>query len=70
MDTPLIGIQMTVEEVLQKRPQAFSVFMSNKTSCVGCYLQRFCTLKDVSELYRIPLEKLVEEIEHVSGEIQ
>ncbi len=70
MDTPLIDIHLTVEEVLHKRPHAFSVFLRNKTKCVGCYLQRFCTLKDVSEMYRIPIEKLMEEIEHVSAEIQ
>jgi hybrid cluster-associated redox disulfide protein len=69
MDTPMIDIHSTVEEVLQKWPRAFSVFMKNKTKCVGCFLQKFCTLKDVAEMYQIPVEKLIEEIEHVSEEI-
>ncbi len=43
--------------------------MRNKTKCVGCYLQQFCTLKEVAELYQIPIEKLIEEIENVSAEI-
>ena len=65
----MIDIHSTVEEVLQKRPDAFSVFMHNKTKCVGCYLQRFCTLKDMGEMYQIPLEKFIKEIENVSNEI-
>jgi hybrid cluster-associated redox disulfide protein len=69
MDTPMIDIHATVEEVLQKWPRTFTVFMKNKTKCVGCFLQKFCTLKDVAEMYQIPLEKLIEEIENVSEEI-
>ncbi len=65
----MIDIHLTVEEILQKWPHAFSVFMRNKTKCVGCFLQRFCTLKDVAEMYQIPIEKMIEEIENVSDEI-
>ncbi len=65
----MIDIHLTVEEILQKWPHAYSVFMRNKTKCVGCFLQRFCTLKDVAEHYQIPLEKLIDEIENVSDEI-
>ncbi len=65
----MIDIHFTVDEILQKWPHAFSVFMRNKTKCVGCYLQKFCTLKEVAEMYQIPIEKLIEEIENVSDEI-
>jgi len=63
----MIHIQLTVEEVLQKWPQAFSVFMKNKTKCPGCFLQHFCTLKDVAETYQILPTKLITEIECVSN---
>jgi hypothetical protein len=68
MDTPMIHIHLTVEEVLQRWPQAFSVFMRNKTKCPGCLMQHFCTLKDVAETYQILPEDLVVEIENVSNE--
>ena len=68
MDTPTIHIRLTVEEVLQKWPQAFSIFMKNKTKCPGCPMQHFCTLKDVAETYQIPLDKLMAEIENMSNE--
>jgi hybrid cluster-associated redox disulfide protein len=68
MDTPMIHIHLTVDKVLQQWPHTFSVFMKNKTKCAGCYMQQFCTLKDVAETYQISLEKLISEIEHVSRE--
>ncbi|HMB22998.1 MAG TPA: hypothetical protein VKP08_09225 [Anaerolineales bacterium] len=65
----MIDIHLTVEEVLQKLPHVFSVFTKHKTKCVGCLMQRFCTLRDVAEMYQIPLTELIEEIENVSDEI-
>ena len=68
MDTPTIHIHLTVEEVLQKWPKAFSIFVKNKTKCPGCPMQHFCTLKDVAETYQIPPEKLMVELENMSNE--
>jgi hypothetical protein len=68
MDTPVIYIQLTVEEVLKRWPKAFSVFAKTKTKCPGCLMQHFCTLKDVAETYQILPEKLMAEIENVSNE--
>jgi hybrid cluster-associated redox disulfide protein len=67
MDAPMIHIHLTVEEVLQRWPQVFSVFMKNKTKCPGCFMQHFCTLKDVAETYQLSSKKLIEEIENVSN---
>lgn len=62
----MIHIQLTVDEVMQKWPRAFSVLMKNKTKCPGCFMQQFCTLKDVAETYQISVEKLIDEITNVS----
>lgn len=62
----MIDIQMTVDKVLQTWPQAFSVFMKHKTKCPGCFMQQFCTLKEVAETYQLSVEKLIEEIKNVS----
>ena len=66
MDTNTLHIQVTVDKVLQNWPGAFSVFMKNKTKCPGCFMQQFCTLKDVAETYQMAAEKLMEEIVQVS----
>ena len=68
MDETRIELQLTVDKLLQTWPQAFSVFMKNKTKCVGCFMQQFCTLKDVAETYQLSLEKLIEELRNVSDE--
>jgi hybrid cluster-associated redox disulfide protein len=66
MDAKTIDLQFTVDKVLQRWPQTFSVFMKHKTKCVGCFMQQFCTLKDVAETYQLSLETLVDEIKNVS----
>lgn len=63
----MIHIQLTVEEVLKRWPQVFSVFTKNKTKCPGCFLQHFCTLKDVAATYQISSEKLIDEIERAGN---
>jgi len=68
MDTNILHIQVTVDKVLQNWPRAFSVFMKHKTKCPGCFMQQFCTLKDVAETYQLSVEKLIEEIINVSKE--
>ena len=68
MDAKMIDLQLTVDQVLQRWPQTFSVFMKHKTKCVGCFMQQFCTLKDVAETYQLTLEKLIEELKNVSDE--
>jgi hypothetical protein len=66
MDARAIDLQLTVDMVLQSRPQAFSVFLKHKTKCPGCFMQSFCTLKDVAETYQLSLEALIDEIRNVS----
>ena len=68
MDTKALHTHLTVEQILQGPPRVFTVFLKNKTKCVGCFMQHFCTLKDVAETYQIPLEKLIQELEAVSAE--
>lgn len=68
MDTNPLHIQLTIDKVLQNWPHAFSVFMKHKTKCPGCFMQQFCTLKDVAETYQISIEKLIEDIIRVSEE--
>jgi hypothetical protein len=41
--------------------------MKNKTKCPGCFLQHFCTLKDVAETYQISSQELIDEIAGVAN---
>ena len=40
--------------------------MRRKTACVGCYLEGFCTLKDVAKTYRILLDDFLGELDRAA----
>ena len=42
------------------------VFIRRHTTCVGCDLARFCTLRDVAQAYSLPLDDLLEELEQAA----
>jgi len=64
MDTQIFHAQLNVEEILKKWPQTYSVFRNRNTDCVGCLLQRFCSLQDVADTYEIELQDLATDLEN------
>ncbi len=63
MDAQIFHARSMVEDVLRKWPQTFSVFRRHNTDCIGCLLQRFCSLQDVAETYEIELQDLTKDLE-------
>lgn len=63
MDTKFLHAQLTVEDVLKKWPLTFAVFRDRNTDCIGCLLQRFCTLQEVAEAYDFEAQELTGELE-------
>jgi hypothetical protein len=55
---------MTVEDVLKAWPSAYTVFLNGKTECIGCCLQKFCTLRELAIAYEVPLEGFIAELEN------
>lgn len=53
----------TVARVLKTYPQLAGVFLALKTDCVGCHLNRFCTLQDVAASYGLPLGILLQKLQ-------
>lgn len=65
MDTKfLLQPEMTVEDVLKKWPEACTVFLNGKNECIGCFLQKFCTLREVAIAYEASLEGFMAELEN------
>lgn len=54
--------QMTVAEAFASFQGAANVFLVLRTDCVGCYLERFCTLEDVAREYKLPLQNLLDKL--------
>jgi hypothetical protein len=63
MDTQILHSQLTVEAILTKWPKTFVVFRIRKTDCIGCLLQRFCSIQDVAESYEVPVQDLIGDLE-------
>jgi hypothetical protein len=63
MDTETLLTQLTVEDVLNKWPQAYMVFKNHNTDCIGCLLQRFCSIQEVAETYKVALPDLIQDLE-------
>jgi hypothetical protein len=69
MDTPLLHTQLTVEDILKNWPQTYLVFRNRNTDCVGCLLQRFCSIQDVAESYELSTQDLICDLEKTIKEI-
>jgi hybrid cluster-associated redox disulfide protein len=64
MADPLYTPNLTAAEVLQRnRPHVAAVFIAHKTDCIGCTMAGFCTLEDVADVYGIPLQVFLNELE-------
>jgi len=64
MDTKTkLQSEMTIEDVLKTWPSIHTVFLDGKAECIGCFLQRFCTLREAASIYQIPLPVFMKELE-------
>ncbi|MFT3895105.1 MAG: hypothetical protein QM730_26060 [Anaerolineales bacterium] len=55
---------MTVEDVLKAWPSAYTVFLKGKAECIGCFLQKFCTLQELAIAYDVSLDSFMAELEN------
>jgi hypothetical protein len=63
METQPSLTQLTVEDILQKWPKTYVVFRRRNTDCIGCLLQKFCSIQDVAETYEVPTQDLIIDFE-------
>ena len=66
MEPQSISQSFTVSEILQKYPETSRVFIEEKTACIGCYMARFCNLKDVARVYGLETETFIREMQQVA----
>ena len=56
----------TVPEALHTARTVSGVFNAHRTACVGCPLDRFCTLGDVARAYGLSQEAFLEELQQAA----
>ena len=66
MEPQQISQNSTVSEILQKHPATSCVFLEKKALCLGCYMARFCSLKDVAQVYNVETEILVHDMQRAA----
>ncbi|OGO75636.1 MAG: hypothetical protein A3K45_07790 [Chloroflexi bacterium RIFOXYC12_FULL_59_14] len=62
MNDDLAINETTVADLLKKAPEAVRFFINQQTACVGCYLAKFCTLKDVVNAYQLEEKTFLQEL--------
>lgn len=65
--TGQIHPEMSVAELLSGSPQAVMVFLRYHMACIGCSMAAFETLAEAARIYKIPLERLVSELQVADG---
>ena len=54
--------ETSVADLLTATPRAVRFFIDRGTTCAGCALARFCTLKDVITIYNLDENTFLEEL--------
>lgn len=55
-----ITSSMTIRDILDQYPQTMQVFIAICPMCVGCPAEAFHTLADISEEYRLNLNRMLQ----------
>jgi hypothetical protein len=65
MNDHLLLADTTVWNALQWNPAIQEVLNEKRTSCVGCCMARFCTLRDAATAYELPWDAFIGELRSV-----
>jgi hypothetical protein len=68
MSASPLSADTTVSDALQRNAAVQGVLLAWRTACVGCYMARFCTLKDTATAYGLPWEAFIRELSSVAPE--
>ena len=69
MDFDPTILETDVAAFLIRNPWAGRIFINHHTACIGCYLARFCSLKDVIDIYSLNENGFVKDIASLAVQI-
>lgn len=61
-DVVPITKEMTIADILKKKPKAASTLLSHGMHCLGCVIAQGETLEQAAEVHGIPIEELLKAI--------
>lgn len=56
--------EMTIEQLLRRWPETAVIFHQHHMACPGCAVASFYTLIDAANVYGLPPEELIAEIQN------
>jgi len=59
MEHPTLSPGMLVADLLVTSPLMVGALVELRTDCVGCSMNRFCTLQEMCDQYELELESMV-----------
>jgi hypothetical protein len=68
MNEYALSAETTVAQALEISANAASQLMARRTACVGCYLSRFCTLRDTASYHNFPLNPFIDELRQATSD--
>ncbi len=60
-----ITSNLRVADIINTWPETIPVFLGHRMICVGCYMSEFDTLADAVNIYGIPIEKILDELNQI-----
>jgi hybrid cluster-associated redox disulfide protein len=55
--------ELKVEDTLKRWPQTIPVFLKYRMACVGCSMSSFETISGAAEIYKLPLQTFIDELQ-------
>jgi hypothetical protein len=63
MEHPTLSPRTLVADLLAATPPMAPLFVELRVDCVGCSLNKFCTLEDLCEHYQLEIETVIQLIQ-------
>ena len=67
MESPLLSPRMLVADLLALSPLVAPFLLDLRVDCIGCSMNRFCTLEELCALYGLKLEAVLQNLQNKMG---
>ena len=58
----MLSSQTLIADLLSASPHVASLLLELRVDCIGCYMNRFCTLEDLCNQYDLDLDQVLSRI--------
>jgi hypothetical protein len=62
MESPLLSPRTLVADLLASSLPTANAFLDLRVDCIGCSMNKFCTLEDVSRYYGLDMDHILETV--------